>query len=86
MPQLVTLRIAHDEGRPIRIWLPVVPIVLVLSPILVLAVPAGAVASVILRVNLVWALVGGWRVFCASSGTRVQVEQGGSTAVLVSIR
>jgi hypothetical protein len=86
MPQLLTLRIARTDGRPIRLWVPVVPVLLLLSPLLVLAAPAGVVVCLFFRINPVRALGTGWRMFCASSGTRVDVVQGRSTAVLVAIR
>ena len=87
MPQLLSLRIARTGGRrPVRLWIPVVPVLLLLSPILILAVPAGAAACLFFHINPARALGTGWRIFCASSGTRVDVAQGRSTAVLVAIR
>ena len=34
MPQLLTVRVKRPEHRPIRIWIPVLPVALMLSPIL----------------------------------------------------
>jgi hypothetical protein len=85
MPQLLTVRVEHPDGRPIRIWVPVLPVVLVLSPVLVLAVMVGAVACLVYRVSVVRALCTGWRFISALPGTRVDVEQG-RTAVLVTVR
>jgi hypothetical protein len=85
MPQLLTVRVERPDGRPIRIWLPVLPVLIVLSPILVLAVLAGAVACIVYHINVLRALGTGWRIVSASPGTRVDVEQG-RTAVLVAIR
>jgi hypothetical protein len=85
MPQLLTVRVSHPDGRPIRIWVPVLPVVIVLSPVVVLAVLAAAVACLVFRVSVVRALGAGWRIVCALPGTRVDVEQG-RTAVLVAIR
>ena len=42
MPQLVTVRVEHPRGRPIRIWVPILPVVLVFAPIVVLAVLVAA--------------------------------------------
>ena len=87
MPRLLSLRIAHTEGRrPIRLWIPVVPVLLLLSPLLVLAALAGVAACLFFRINPMRALGTGWRIFRASSGTRVDVVQGRSIAVLVAIR
>jgi hypothetical protein len=85
MPQLLTVRVERPEGRPIRIWVPVPPVVLVLSPLLILAALGTAVACLMFRVRVARAFGAGWRLFCALPGTRVDVLEG-RTAVLVSIR
>lgn len=85
MPQLLTLRVKRPKGRPIRIWVPVLPVVLVLSPLLILAALVAAVACLVYRVRVMRAFGTGWRLFCALPGTRVDVHEG-RTAVLVSIR
>jgi hypothetical protein len=85
MPQLLTVRVKRPGGRRIRIWVPVLPAVLVLFPVVVLAVLAAAVACLIYRVSVVRALGTGWRIISALPGTRVDLEQG-RTAVLVTIR
>ena len=85
MPQLLTVRVKRPDGRPIRIWVPVLPVVLVFSPVVVLAVLGAAVACLVYRVSVVRALGTSWRSVSALPGTRVDVEQG-RTAVLVTIR
>ena len=85
MPQLLTVRVKRPDGRPIRIWVPVLPIVLVFSPVLVLAVLVAAVACLVYRVRVLRALGTSWRVISALPGTRVDVAQG-RTALLVAIR
>jgi hypothetical protein len=85
MPQLLTVRVKRPDGRPIRIWVPVLPVVLVFSPVVVLAVLVAAVACVVYRISMLRALGTGWRVISALPGTRVDIEQG-RTAVLVAIR
>ncbi|MFY9932530.1 MAG: hypothetical protein WAK82_31475 [Streptosporangiaceae bacterium] len=85
MPQLLTVRVRRPDARPIRIWVPVLPVVLVLSPVVVLAVLVAAVACLVYRVSVVRALGAGWRVVSALPGTRFDLEQD-RTAVLVTIR
>ena len=85
MPQLLTVRVNRPDGRPIRIWVPVLPVMLVFSPVVVLAVLVAGVACVVYGVSVVRALGTGWRIVSALPGTRVDVEQG-RTAVLVTIR
>ncbi|MFF4778638.1 hypothetical protein ACFY05_38020 [Microtetraspora fusca] len=85
MPQLLTVRVERPDGRPIRVWVPVLPVVLVLSPVVVLAVLAAAVACLVYRLSVVRALGTGWRIVCALPGTRFDVQYS-RTAVLVAIR
>ncbi|WP_214410221.1 hypothetical protein [Sphaerisporangium fuscum] len=85
MPQLVTVRVERPDRRRIRIWIPVLPVVLVLSPIMILAVLGAVVACLVFHVDAVRALGVGWRVACALPGTRIDMEYS-RTAVLVAIR
>ena len=85
MPQLLTVRVKRPDGRPIRVWVPVLPVVLVFSPVVVLAVLVAVVACLVYRVSVTRALGTGWRIVSALPGTRVDVGQG-RTAVLVTIR
>jgi hypothetical protein len=52
---------------------------------LILAALVAVVACLVYRVRVMRAFGTGWRLFCALSGTRVDVHEG-RTAVLVSIR
>lgn len=85
MPQLLTVRVKRPQGRLIRIWVPVLPVALVLSPLLILAALVAAGACLMYRVRVTRAFGAGWRLFCALPGTRVDVHEG-RMAVLVSIR
>ncbi len=85
MPQLLTVRVKRPDGRPIRIWVPVLPVALLFSPIIVLAALVAAGACLVYRVSVFRAIGSGWRFVSALPGTRVDVEQG-RTAVLVTIR
>lgn len=85
MPQLLTVRVKRPRGRPIRIWVPVLPVALLLLPILVLAALIAAVACLVYHISVVRALVTSWSVVSALPGTRVDITQG-RMAVLVAIR
>ena len=85
MPQLLTVRVTRPHGRSVRIWMPVIPIVLLLAPLLILAAAAAAVACLMCRVRVGLAFGNGWRLFCALPGTRIDIREG-PTTVLVSIR
>ncbi|MEU5883037.1 hypothetical protein [Spirillospora sp. NPDC047279] len=82
IPQLVTVRRRRRSGRWSRLYVPVVPVLLVLSPLLLLAV---LVTCLVFRVSPVGALRGIGRLLWALPGTRFEYEQG-RTAVLVSVR
>ncbi|GAA2666613.1 hypothetical protein GCM10010412_043650 [Nonomuraea recticatena] len=85
MPQLLTVRVKRPDRRPIRVWVPLLPVVLVFSPVVVLAVLGAAVACHVFRIDVVRALGTGWRIVSALPGTRVDLEFS-RTAVLVAIR
>jgi hypothetical protein len=85
IPQLVTYRQRRRDGRWLRLYVPVLPVLLVLSPLLLLAVLVGLVACLVFRVSPVGALRGTGQLLWALPGTRFELEQG-RTAVLVSIR
>jgi len=84
MPQLLTVRVKRPEHRPFRIWVPVLPVVLVLSPLLALAALGAVVACLMYDVSVPRAFGTGWRLFCALPGVRFDVQEG-RTAVLVRI-
>ncbi|SCG66298.1 hypothetical protein [Micromonospora inositola] len=85
IPRLVTYRQRRPDGRWLRLYVPVLPVLLVLSPLLLLVVLAGLVACLVFRVSLVGALRGTGQLLCALPGTRFEIEDG-RTAVLVSVR
>jgi hypothetical protein len=85
MPQLAVVRVRDREGHRIRMWIPVLPVALLLSPVLVLVVLAVVVAAPIWRISPGRALAGGWRLFCGLRGTHIEVDQV-DAQVLVSIR
>jgi len=85
IPQLVTVRRHGPGGRWLRLYVPVLPVLLVLSPLLLLAVLAGLVACLATGVSPVGALRGTRQLLRALPGTRIEIEEG-RTAVLVSVR
>jgi hypothetical protein len=85
IPHLVTVRHRRPDGRRLRLYVPVLPVLLVLSPLLLLAVLAGLVACLANRVSPVGALCGVGQLLWALPGTRIEIDDG-QTAVLVSVR
>lgn len=85
IPHLVTYRHRRLDGRWLRLYVPVLPVLLVLSPLLLLAVLAGLVACLAIGVSPVGALCGTGQLLCALPGTRFEIADG-RTAVLVSVK
>jgi hypothetical protein len=85
IPQLVTVRYRRPGGRYLRLYIPVLPVVLVLSPLLLLAVLAGLVACRVTGVSPLGALRAAGQLLRALPGTRIELEEG-RTALLVSVR
>jgi hypothetical protein len=85
IPQLVTIRLRRPDGRWLRLYVPVLPAALVLSPLLLLAVLAGLVACAVFRVSAVAALRGTGQLLWALPGTQFEIADG-RTALLVSVR
>ncbi len=85
IPQLLTVQFHSGHGARRRLWVPLLPVVVVLSPVLVLALVALVVACLVLRVDPLRALSVGWLLVRSLSGTHVEIERGGRLA-LVTIR
>jgi hypothetical protein len=85
IPQLITYRHRRRNGRWLRLHIPVLPVALVLSPLLVLALLGGLVACLMFRISPVGALRFFGQVLWALPGTRLEINEG-QTAVLVNFR
>ena len=82
IPLLATVRLVTDKGRRIRLWIPFLPLLLLLSPLIV---AAAVVACLRFRIPVGRALATGVQVLAALNGTRVSVNESG-TVVHVSFR
>ena len=85
IPQLVTVRYRRLDGSWLRLYVPVLPVLLLLSPLLVLAVLAGLVACHLTRISPVGALRGTGRLLWALPGTRIDIDDG-PTAMQIHVR
>ncbi|MFH8618128.1 hypothetical protein ACH4E8_24105 [Streptomyces sp. NPDC017979] len=84
MPQLVTARYCRADGRTRRLYVPVVPVLLVLAPLVLLAVVGGLIACRVFGIRPGGALGGVGRLLCALPGARFEMQQG-RTAVLIKV-
>lgn len=74
IPMLLTVSVRARGARPIRIWLPLVLVWILLAPFLVLIVPAVMILGAVAGLNPLTALGSFAAVFCALAGTHVEVE------------
>jgi hypothetical protein len=84
IPHLVTVHHRRSNGRGLRLYVPVRPVLLVLSPLLLLIVLVGLVACFVFRVSPVDAWYGTGQLLSALRGTEIEIEQG-RTAVFVTV-
>ncbi len=85
MPQLVRLQVRQPSQRTLRLWIPVLPVLILLSPLLLLSALAAIAACLVFRINPIRALVAAGRLLCALKGTHVDVDQP-EARVLIDIR
>ena len=85
IPQLVTVRYRRSDGRWRRLYIPVLPVLLVLAPLLVLAVLAGLIVGRVYGVSPMGALRGAGRLLWTLPGARFEIEES-QTAFLISVR
>jgi hypothetical protein len=76
VPQLVTVRVHSGQGRRIRLWIPLLPVFILLSPLLVLVALVLVVACLVYRVNPWRALRAGWSLMAGLHGLSVEIQQG----------
>ena len=85
IPLLVTVGYRPAGRRWRRLYIPLLPVVLLLSPLLLLAVIGGLVACVIFRISPTGALRGAGRLLWALPGSRLEMDDG-QTAFLIRVR
>jgi hypothetical protein len=84
IPQVVTYCQRRRDGSWLRLYIPVIPVVLLLSPLLLLAVLAGLVACIVFHICVVDALRGTGQLLRALPGTQFHIDDG-RTAVHVNV-
>ena len=77
MPQLMTVKVIGQRRR-FRLWIPLLPVLIVLSPLMILAGLLLAVLCVALRINPFAALARTGRLCTALRGLHIEVHEGRS--------
>jgi hypothetical protein len=72
MPQIVRVRIRGTSR--FGLWIPLLPVAIILSPLLVLGSLVLIVACLVTRINPLKAMYRSWRVFTALRGFHVEVR------------
>jgi hypothetical protein len=85
MPQLVTVRMRTERGHRFCVWIPVIPVLILVSPLLLLGILGIAITSWIMKIRAGAVLLGLGRVIWSLGGTRIEVRQG-PTRMLISLR
>src|SRR5439155_10042691 len=85
IPQVVNVRVRRPGRRRLRLWIPLLPLALLLSPVLLLAALVAGVACVFGQLWPAMVLSATVRLLWATSGTQIEFQQG-PTAVLMTIR
>lgn len=83
IPQLVTFRYRRSDGRLRRWFIPVVPVAVLLSPLLLITAVGGLIACLMFHVHPGRALVVLWRVMWALPGSRVEIDDGRTALHLI---
>jgi hypothetical protein len=75
IPQIVSVRVQTRLDKQFRLWIPLLPIYLILSPLLFLIIIGGVVACARYRINPIRALIAATRMLSGLSGLHVDVKQ-----------
>lgn len=85
MPQVLSVRVLRSDRRRLRLWIPLLPLALLLSPVLLLAGLAAGVACAFGQLWPAMVLSATARLLWSAHGTEIEFQQG-PTAVLMTIR
>jgi hypothetical protein len=84
IPCLAIVSVRSPQGRPIRLWAPVILIWVLLAPLAIVAAPFALIAAMVLRFNPFAAMCAIGEVLWALGGVRIDIESP-RTRVLISM-
>ena len=74
IPLLVILGFRKNNGRIVRLWIPLFLVWLLLLPLVLVLLPFAFIALVVIKLNPIHVFKAGWQVLSGLRGTRVEVE------------
>ncbi|GIH07732.1 hypothetical protein Rhe02_57990 [Rhizocola hellebori] len=74
IPQIATVRVQSRPDRHLRLWIPLLPIYLILTPVLFLIIIGGAVACARYRINPIRALTAGAQMLAGLGGLHIDIK------------
>jgi hypothetical protein len=83
MPQALSVRVHSGSSRRVRLWIPVLPVVVVLAPVIVALLVVALVALAILRINPARGLSAGLGMVAAARGLQFEI---GSSDLTIHVR
>ncbi len=82
IPQIVTVRFQHRADKHFRLWIPLLPVYLILTPLLFLIIIGGVVACARYRINPFRALIAATSMLAGLSGLHVDIKQSHSNIMI----
>ncbi len=85
IPSLAVIHVERRSGKPIRLWLPVILIWLLLAPFVVVLAPFCLIAAAVLRVNPLAGAAAVGSVLWELGGLRIEVDSPGARILITMI-
>ena len=82
IPQVATVRVQSRPDKNFRLWIPLLPIYLILTPFLFLIIIAGVVACARYRISPIRALTAVAQTLSGLGGLRIDIKQGHSIVLI----
>lgn len=74
IPMMMVLKVETPDARPIRLWIPLILIWILVAPLVLLLIPFALVAALVIGINPFNAIASLAAIFTALSDTCVEVD------------
>lgn len=82
IPQIITVNVQSRPDKRLRLWIPLLPIYLILTPLLFLIILVGIAACARYRINPIRALIAGTRLLSGLGGLHIGIGEGRRTVMV----